>query len=190
MRTAIGAAVAAALLAAAPVAEAKGVQSVELCGVSGCTTTHRGSIGAAFAESSAGGSPSRPAPFLRARVSFHEEMPPGPGSGPAESPRVVSVRYVLIPGQNLIRSPEDSDWRRIEDHGGLPKFLARVRPYPARRFPAWARRTLRANPASRAAATSVAHAGFPWLPLVGAAAGLAVADALGLRRGGGGKVSD
>ena len=189
MRTAIGAAVAAALLlAAAPVAQAKGVQSVELCGVSGCTTTHERSIGVAFAESSAGGPPSRPAPFVRALVSFHEDVPPG--QDPPEDPPVVSVDFLLIPGQNLIRAPEDSGWRRIEDHGGLPKFLARVRPYPARRFPAWARRGLSAHPVSRAAATSVAHAGFPWLPLLGAAAGLAVAVALGLRRGGGGKLSD
>jgi hypothetical protein len=118
---------------------------VKLCGASGCTTTDDQGIGVAFDDSRHSGPPSGPAPFLRALVRFREPVPLG--QDPPKHPRTSPVWFVLVPGQKLIRSRESSGWLKVEDHGGLREFLARVKPYPASRFPGWLRSTLEAGTA-------------------------------------------
>jgi hypothetical protein len=156
-------------------AEAKGVQSVTLCGISGCTRTQDQAVGVAFDDSEHTGPPSRPVPFMRALVRFQEAVPPG--QNPPVHPRTIPVWFVVLPQQYLIRSGESSGWLRIVDHGGLREFLARVRPYPASAFPNWLRGTVTAQrtPTQPDAAATVANGSFPWR---WAGLGVAVAAAL------------
>jgi hypothetical protein len=124
---------------------------------------------------------------MRALVRFQEPVPVG--QDPPEHPRTIPVWFVVLPRQYLIRSRESSGWLRIEDHGGLREFLARVRPYPQSEFPGWLRRGLIPQPAQsqslNAAALTESH--FPWLwALLGAtlAATLTAIGATLLRRRG------
>jgi hypothetical protein len=162
-RAAIGIAVAGAALVIAAGADAKGVQSVKLCGASGCTETQQPLVGVAFADSKPSDPPSAPMPFMRALVRFQEPVPAG--QNPPKHPRTVPVWFVVIPAQHLIRSRETSSWLRIEDPGGLREFLARVRPYPASEFPGWLRRDLRSQQAQSQPPNpeSLADGSFPWL---------------------------
>lgn len=183
IRRAIGIAVAAAALVAAAGADAKGVQSVKLCGASGCAETQDPKIGVAFDDSHPTGPPSAPSPFMRALVRFQEAVPVG--QDPPKHPRIIPVWFVVIPGQQLIRSRETSSWLRIEDHGGLRAFLARVRPYPAAEFPVWLRRYLRLQPSGSQSPNpeAVANGSFPWpWALLGTIVAAALTAIVALRR--------